>query len=128
MHDIENLTIPDSQAVIFEFESGALATMSTSPMAGAGGGKGDIVYLLRDQSVAWGTERIECSPPVPELEFEPQPTPSIDEVFVQAIRTNDQSLILSSYRDGLMTCDATLAANQSAATGRPVKPRMAVGV
>ncbi len=124
MEDLENFTIPDSQVAIFEFESGALATLSTSPMAGAGGGKGDIVFLLRDQSVGWGTQQIECDPPAPELEGAAEPTASIDEVFIEAIRANDQSRILSSYRDGLMTCDATLAANESAATGKPVKPRM----
>jgi len=34
-------------------------------------------------------------------------------------------LIPCSYEDGLRTCDVTLAANESAATGGPVKPRMA---
>jgi len=46
-------------------------------------------------------------------------------VFVAAIRANEQSKIASSYRDGLMSLDATLAANESAATGKPVRTKMA---
>ena len=125
MGGLDNFTIPDAQAVIFEFETGTLCTLSTSPMWSQGGGQGDLVFLLANQSLGWGTQNIEATPPVPELDFEPQPTPSIDEVFVQAVRTGDQSSILSSYRDALMTLDATLAANESAVTGKPVRTRMA---
>ena len=64
-------------------------------------------------------------PPVEEFEAEPKETPSIDEVFVAAIRANDQSMIASSFRDGLMSLDATLAANESAVTGKPVRTKMA---
>lgn len=127
MGDLPNFTIPDSQVVIFEFEAGTLCTLSTSPMCSEGGGKGDTVFLLENQSLSWGTQAIEAHPPVPELEFEPQPRPSIDEVFVDAVRTKDQSKILSSYRDALLTLDATLAANESAATGKPVRTRMTGG-
>jgi len=125
MGDLENLTIPDSQAVIFEFASGTLATLSTSPMMTQGGGKSDVVFLLRDQIIGWSTTGLTVSPGGDAaLEAEPRETPNIDQVFVQAIRAGDQGLIPVSYEDGLRTCDATLAANESAATGRPVKPRM----
>ena len=46
----------------------------------------------------------------------------IDSTFVQAIRTGDRSLILSDYRDGLVSCAVTLAANESAEKGQPVVP------
>ena len=124
MGSVANLTIPDTQAVLFEFESGTLATLSTTPMCGQGGGRGDIVFLMENQSVGWGTQALTCNPAVPELEGEPKPTPNIDQVFVDAIRANDQSLIASSYRNGLRTLDATLAANESARTGKAVKTRM----
>jgi len=125
MGDVENFTIPDSQAVLFEFESGALATMSTSPMAGGKAGKGDISFLLHEQRVDWSGSKVTGSPPVPAFEGEPKETPNIDQVFVAAIRAKDQSLIASSFRDGLMSLDATLAANESAATGKPVRTKMA---
>lgn len=124
MGDLENFTIPDSQAVIFEFESGTLATLSTTPMCAEGGGRGDIVFLMENQSIGWGTQKLDCNPSVPELEAGPKPTPNIDQVFVDAVRANDQTMIASSYEDALRTLDATLAANESARTGKPVRTRM----
>jgi len=125
MGDIENISIPDSQAVLLEFASGALATITTSPMMTRGGGKSDVVFLLRDLILEWSTAGVKGIPETPpEFEGEAVETPNIDQVFVQAIRTGEQSLITSSYEDGLRTCAVTLAANESAATGRPVKPAM----
>src|SRR5690606_1934250 len=46
-----------------------------------------------------------------------------DEAFVEAIRTGDRSLILSTYDDALRTAEVTLAANESALTGIPVVMR-----
>lgn len=125
MHDIEGITIPDSQAALLTFDNGAIATITTSPMMTRGGGKSDLNLLLRDQIIGWSPSAISVTGlPAPELEGEPRETPTIDAVFVEAIRTGDQELIPCSYEDGLRTCDVTLAANESAATGRPVKPRM----
>lgn len=125
MGDLENFTIPDSQAVLFEFGSGTLATLSTSPMMTQGGGKSDLAFMLRDQILGWSPGGLTLTPGGdPELEAEPRETPSIDQVFVEAIRKGDQSLIPCSYEDGLRSCDATLAANESAATGKPARPRM----
>ena len=39
--------------------------------------------------------------------------------FVRAVQTGDQSLIRSSYRDGLQTLATTLAANRSLVSGQP---------
>lgn len=126
MQDIEGITIPDSQAALLTFDNGTIATITTSPMMTQGGGKSDIVMLLRDQMIGWSPSAVTVAGlPAPELEGEPQTAPTIDAVFVAAIRAGDQDLIPCSYEDGLRTCDVTLAANESARTGRPVKPRMA---
>jgi predicted dehydrogenase len=42
------------------------------------------------------------------------------EAFINAIKTGDRSAIRSTYPDAVKTLAATLAANESAATGRPV--------
>ncbi len=126
MGNIENFTIPDTQCVMFEFASGALGMCSTTPMMTAGGGKGELEFLVGEQRLAWSTNALQVIPGGDEeLEKPVGAPPSIDEMFVRAIRSNDQSVVLSSYRDGLITCDVTLAANESAATGRPVRPRLA---
>ncbi len=125
MSDVEGITIPDSQAVLMEFASGTLATISTSPMMTQGGGKSDIVFLLRDQMIEWSAGGVKSSPEqVAAFEGEMVEMPNIDEMFVAAIRAGDQSLIPCSYEDGLRTCAITLAANESAATGKTVKPAM----
>ncbi len=126
MDDVENITIPDSQAAIFTFDNGTIATITTSPMMTEGGGKSDLNFLLRDQIIGWSTGAVAVSGvEAPELEGEPEDTPNIDETFVRAILAGDQSIIPCSYEDGLRTADVTLAANESAKTGQPVKPQMA---
>ncbi len=126
MDDVEGLTIPDSQAAMFTFDNGTVATVTTSPMMTQGGGKSDISLLLRDRIIAWSSSAVTISgEPAPELEGEPEERPNIDETFVAAIEADDQSMIPCSYEDGLRTADVTLAANESAKTGEPVKPRMA---
>jgi len=80
MGDLENFTIPDSQAVVLEFSSGILATMSTSPMMNQGGVKSDVVFLLKDQIIGWSSSSLAVIPAgVPELEAELKETPSIDQ-------------------------------------------------
>lgn len=130
MGDVENITIPDSQAAMFTFDNGTIATVTTSPMMTRGGGKSDLNFLLRDQIVGWSAGAVTVSGvDAPELEGEAREVPDapahIDEAFVRAILADDQSIIPCSYEEGLRTADVTLAANESARTGRPVRPRMA---
>ena len=123
--DVENLDIPDSQAVMMKLRSGALATLSTSPMLIKGGGRGDMVFLLRDQIFTLGFGGNSLEPEAdPWLCAKPEPTANIDEVFVRAIREGDQSLLPCSYREGLMSVDVVLAANRSAESGQPEKTQM----
>jgi hypothetical protein len=100
-----------------------LGTLTTSPMLNKGGGKGDIVFLLKDRIFELGFGGNKLMPETDEwLCAAPEPTPSIDEVFVAAIRAKDQSMLPCSYREGLMSTDAVLAANRSALSGKPEKP------
>ncbi|HJN19231.1 MAG TPA: Gfo/Idh/MocA family oxidoreductase [Armatimonadota bacterium] len=125
MNDQEGLDIPDAQALWMKFASGAIGTATTSCMAVDGGGRGDLDILLRSQSVGWGTSELYSSPEVPELADPYEETINIDQAFVDAIRTGDQSKVLSSYLDGAKSLDLTLAANESAEKdGEPVKTRL----
>ncbi|ETT60703.1 oxidoreductase domain-containing protein, partial [Paenibacillus sp. FSL H8-457] len=45
---------------------------------------------------------------------------NLTNAFIDAIRSNDPSLVLASYEDGFKTLEVTLAANESAETGQPV--------
>ncbi|MCS6859062.1 MAG: Gfo/Idh/MocA family oxidoreductase [Abditibacteriales bacterium] len=120
--DLENFTIPDAQVLTLQFLSGAIGTLTTSCMMTRGGGKSSLDILLRDLRLEWTRDGWKTYPEqVPELAAPPQPRPSIDEVFIHAVRTGDASLIQSDYADALRTLDVTLAANESARTGQPVR-------
>lgn len=121
--DLENFTIPDSQEAVFEFESGVLGLVST---ACVGGSKSDMSFLLKEGTVEFSYADYKITPdPGPEYAEPLQERPSIDEYFLDAVRSKDQSKVLSSYRDGLKTCDVTLAANEAARLNRPVRPYFA---
>lgn len=125
MGDVEGFDIPDTQCALFRFASGALGTISTSPMLNAGSGRGEMEFLLRDRILCWSVNgnRLEPEEDDP-VTAEPQPTPNIDQAFVAAILARDPALSPCTYRDGLQTCAVTLACNESAEKGEAVKVRL----
>jgi predicted dehydrogenase len=115
--DEEGVTVPDSQAVVLHFESGASATVNTS-CALKGAWKGDMSFVIKDALVLLGKESIELQgegaydvPPVPEE------APGIDACFVKGILDNDASFHKSPYEDGLKSAAVCAAANRSAENG-----------
>ena len=50
-----------------------------------------------------------------------EPLPKIDQAFIDAIQEGDPTHIRCEYEDGLRTLDVTLAANEAARTGQPVR-------
>ena len=120
--DQENNTIPDAEVVTLQFESGAVGYISTSSALINGGGGSRTDFIVEGHytvQLGWGDVRI-----VPEdaatIAVPDRDSLSIDEAFIQAIQTGDQSLIRSSYADGLRSAAVSIAANQSSREGRPV--------
>ena len=56
-----------------------------------------------------------------EIEVPDTPQVSVDEAFINAIQANDQSIVKSSYADGLRSALVSICANQSAIAGRPIQ-------
>ena len=126
LKDVEGLDIPDVMAVAFRLESGAVGCLTSSCGMVNGGGKGELEIMADKTIVRWSSQAVTAVPGEhPELSAELPPGPTIDEVFIEAVKTRDQSKIRSDYLDGLKSADVTLAMNESARTGRPVVPYFA---
>jgi predicted dehydrogenase len=123
--DWENFDIPDVYAVAFRMQSGAVGSLSSACTMHKGAGRSGLDFLLDDGlRLELGREGAIIYPDQGErVEFSREAP--IDQAFIEAIRTGDRSLILSDYRDGLISCAVTLAANESARLGQPVVPYFA---
>ncbi len=120
LSDVPNLTVPDSQVVLLEFANGANGYFSTSCALTKAGGWSSVDIIARDVMLRIGFGEVAV---IPEGAVEvnlPPPGMTIQQAFIHAIRTGDRSVIRSDYHDALKTAAVTLAANQSAKTGKPV--------
>ncbi|MFO7945526.1 MAG: Gfo/Idh/MocA family oxidoreductase [Armatimonadota bacterium] len=126
METVENFNIPDAQGALFKFHDGAIGTVVTSPMMTQGGGLSDLRFLVEDHILEWGVGGNTLTPDDDDdVTSESEETMNIDEAFVEAIRNDDSATIPCSYRSGLQTAAVSLAANESAKTGKPVEvPRV----
>ena len=123
--DMPNLDVPDAQVVSLVFADGTPAFVGVTCAMTKGGGGSTAELVLRDMRLSFGREGLQVTPegaaelpPVPEV-------PHVDVQFIDAIRTADQSKVGCSFREGVKTLDVTLAANESAQTGKPVVPHFA---
>ncbi|OUS75003.1 oxidoreductase [Paenibacillus sp. MY03] len=114
-------TIPSVATVCLDFESGAVGHIDTSCIQSDWSSA--IEVLGRDFKLTLAGRKLTI------LEGEETTTygsvsgsahKTQDDAFIEAIRTGDRSLILSTYDDALKTVDVTLAANESALSGQPI--------
>lgn len=123
LKDVEGLDIDDVGTATVKFASGAIGQITTSCMATDG--RAELEVLARDVSVVvkvtgeaeihrWGlTEHYK------ELG---KPVRRENEAFLRAVQSGDRSGIKSDFADGVRTLAVTLAMEQSALNGLPVKP------
>ena len=113
-----NMTVPDSQVVTLQCTSGAVGYVSTVCTRTRGGGRSGMQVLMGDVIADIGSdltvrpEEAIAVPAQPEYE-------SIDAAFVHAVASDDRTPILCDYEEGLKSAAVSLAANESARTGRP---------
>ncbi|NIK78632.1 putative dehydrogenase [Paenibacillus castaneae] len=118
----EGVSVPDVGTVTLKLASGAVATISNTCAISAGDRSGLHIYTnkgvlelghggLVDVEAGGRTDYANRSNPY-ELE---------NDAFLHAVRTGDKSKIRSTYEDAWLTHLVTLAANESARTGLPVK-------
>jgi predicted dehydrogenase len=117
LKDQAGVTVPDSQAVLLHFASGATATVNTACAVGKTW-HGELAFVIEGARVSLQSDGIKVEPedayPIPPL---PAESPDVSAVFVRAVASRDPTLLLSPYEDGLRTAAVTLAANLSAENG-----------
>ena len=121
--DQENNTIPDAEVVTLQFENGAVGYITTTSALTRGGGSMRTDFILEDHIVLQlGRGNFTIVPEgVVEIEVPDTPQVSAHEAFINAIQANDQSIVKSSYADGLRSALVSICANQSAIEGRPIQ-------
>jgi len=120
LHDID---CPDVNVLALKFENGVLGSMSTTWATDPNDWSDANVldFFFEHYKVHWTAQEVTVSPPIEGFDGTNKPTPSIDEVFVEAVKTGDASRVLSPYSDGVKSLAVSLAANESARRGEPVK-------
>jgi len=121
---IPGYSMDDALTVAIRFQSGAVANLMASMSTNVGGRVFLDVHSLRHNVHFTGWEHsvvIETQGGSPvEIKGEDNIFAIEDRVFIEAVRSGDRSGIRSTYADGLKSAEISLAANESARTGRPV--------
>lgn len=129
MTEIENYDIQDASIVTMMFDSGAIGQLTTGCIAEKhGGGKVGLTAKGRDWSAEIGTNKSVLRDASGEREVADDVSWSDqlglgDKAFVAAVRSNSMEGVASPYISGAQTLAITLAANESIASGQPVKVR-----
>jgi predicted dehydrogenase len=121
--DVENFTATDVGTMTVKFSGGAVGAISnTCLLKGFGYTTGlhvvtpEIVVEVdggQFRSIEKGRDEIVKGGNNPYMEE--------DEAFIRAVQSGDDTAILSPYRDAIRTLHVTLAANESARKGAPVR-------
>ncbi len=111
---------PDANSVSLQFTSGAVGSLTATWAYAGDWSNANILDLLYEEELLnWNPSRVLVQEDG-EWVDKTEPSPTIDEVFVDAVRSGDASSILSPYSDAVKTLAISLAANQSAQENRPV--------
>lgn len=123
MKAVENLTVPDVQAMLLRFDSGAVAAV-TGSCALRDVSALEMDFIVEGRIVSWSRGEGLSVRPEGALELPPLPesVPDIDEAFVRALQEKDPSPIKTPFDEAVLSAGVTLAANESARTGAPVRP------
>lgn len=120
--DIQGWNVPTTGSLALKFKSGVVGTVTQSNVAGifeAGinliGTGGAIHYTYGEAKLTKGRTSTVIERASGDMYL------AQDKAFLQAVATKDQSLVRCSYADAAKTLALTLAAQQSAREGRPVK-------
>ena len=122
---VPSYNIDDALTTSIKFKSGALASILASVATPAGGG------ILLDVHGMESSVKFSCwghDATILRKDAEPEVVKSAgdifaieDRAFLNAVASGDRSQVLAPYVDSFKTAQLTIAANQSAQTGKPVE-------
>jgi predicted dehydrogenase len=123
MHKVDKqINVPDVSALTVEFESGAIGTFQHACLLGKINDIG-LTLLMRETvyELEQNTLTIRTAGETHTYKHTNNAMLQEDRAFIQAVSSGKRTLIKSTYADALKTLRVTLAANQSAKSGKPVK-------
>ncbi|WP_257346157.1 Gfo/Idh/MocA family protein [Pseudalkalibacillus decolorationis] len=122
MHEkVEGTTVYDVGTVTMKLNNGMVATISNTCLSPVGHKVGLDIYTDLGVLEISSAGLKEIGPNlISEYKELKNPYFVEDEVFINAVRTGDPTNILSDYKDSVKTHEITIAANESAETGKSV--------
>lgn len=120
---VEGFTATDVGTVTLKLENGAVAVISNTCLLPDGVGRADMQFYTDKAMLNWDQGRLEIIRSSGSTTHDNlhDPYQAENEAFLHAVRTGDTSLIRSTYEDAYRTHLVTMAANESARTGLPVR-------
>jgi myo-inositol 2-dehydrogenase/D-chiro-inositol 1-dehydrogenase len=118
---VEGTDVADVGTVTMKLANGMVATISNTCLLPVGHHVGLDIYTNKGVLELRSEELRELTPEG--VHTHPNianPYHVEDQAFIHALRTGDASRILSDYDDALKTHEVTIAANESAVSGKPV--------
>ncbi|MEH7098301.1 Gfo/Idh/MocA family protein [Neobacillus vireti] len=118
---VEGTTVPDVGSVTMKLKNGMISTISNTCILENYSKVGLDIYT--DEGVIELSNdllRVVKGNKVEEYKEETNPYLTENQIFLDAVQTGDPSKILSNYQDAIKTHKVTMAANDSAATGKPI--------
>ncbi|MBO3768675.1 MAG: hypothetical protein JTT16_05150, partial [Candidatus Brockarchaeota archaeon] len=118
--------IEDASVVNMKLENGGIANLFASCSSnGGGGGVFLSVYAYETTALFSGWEHslrlLKNGKEVSNIKGEPNIFEIEDSTFIEAVKNNDDSKIMSNYEDAIKTLAVTLAANSSMESGKVTK-------
>lgn len=123
MDEVPDTDVPDVGTAVLQFKSGAIGTISNACLTGSSFGRVGLEILLHNKFVEVSAGQVTVRTPESSTTRNLEANGSMreDEVFVNAVAAKKQRGIRSSYADAVKSLAVSLAANQSAETGEPVR-------
>jgi predicted dehydrogenase len=123
--NIPGYSIEDAATVNIKLQSGGVANLMACTASNAGGGVWLNVYAGHTACTFSGWEHTvtikQTGAEPQEIKGESDIFALEDRIFLEAVRSGDRSAIRSPYPDAVKTLEISVAANQSLATGKPVR-------